>query len=392
MKQIRDRNLISLSLSQFGMAFSYNYIMVFLPFMIYKMSPYSPAETLLWIGWIMGSGNFMVAAATIFWGTMTSRFRPKWLYLAGMLVQITMFLLMGLTSSLHVLLGLRILHGLLGGASTIGLIIISSTSPRERISADIGLFQTFITLGMLVGPPLGAMAATAFGYRGAFFSACALLVIFWVFCHACVVEVPLQPRGRSFFGKGMINLKNAMAWALSFTISAQLFFMPSVLPDILRDFGVEKGAALNWAGVLIMSYTATAALGTFFFSRLSTRTGRIRIIVFLVFTGTVFQALLSFSRGIGDFAVIRLVQTGIIAGVIPILLSIFVGESNGDTIGFLNSSRFAGAALGPILATSILARSNPTTLYMSLSGLTLLSLLSFISVFRESPEPIRTAD
>ena len=85
MNQGKDRNLIFLSLSQFGMAFSYNYVMVFMPFLIYKITPYPPQQTLIWVGWIMGSANAVVAVSSVFWGTLTSRLRPKMLYLIGML-------------------------------------------------------------------------------------------------------------------------------------------------------------------------------------------------------------------------------------------------------------------------------------------------------------------
>ena len=389
MSQGTDRNLIFLSLSQFGMAFSYNYVMVFMPFLIYKISPYSPQETLIWVGWIMGSANAVVAVSSIFWGTLTSRFRPKMLYLIGMLIQIVMFLLMGFTSSLHVLLLLRILQGVFGGVSTIGLIIISSSSPRERISADIGLFQTFITLGHLTGPPLGALAASTFGYQGAFISASALLIVALLFCYVYVKDVPLQPKGETLLGRSMVNRRTLVGWMICFTVTAQLLFLPSVLPNILDGLHVEKTAALKWAGILIMLYTATATLGTFSLTRLSGRIGRNRMIILLVLLGTLFQSLLSLSRGVGDFAVIRMIQTGLIAATVPLVISIFAAESKAGAMGFLNSSRFAGAALGPVLATSILAYSNMTALYLSISGLTLLTLCGFIVVFKRPTDHSR---
>ena len=369
------------------MAFSYNYVMVFMPFLIYKISPYSPQETLIWVGWIMGSANAVVAVSSIFWGTLTNRFRPKMLYLIGMLIQVVMFLLMGFTSSLHVLLLLRILQGVFGGVSTIGLIIISSSSPRERISADIGLFQTFITLGHLTGPPLGALAASTFGYQGAFISASALLIVALLFCYVYVKDVPLQPKGETLLGRSMVNRRTLVGWMICFTITAQLLFLPSVLPNILDGFHVEKTAALKWAGILIMLYTATATLGTFSLTRLSGRIGRNRMIILLVLLGTLFQSLLSLSRGVGDFAVIRMIQSGLIAAVIPLVISIFAAESKAGAMGFLNASRFAGAALGPVLATSILAYSNLTALYLSISGLTLLTLCGFVVVFRKPTDP-----
>jgi DHA1 family multidrug resistance protein-like MFS transporter len=388
MNQGTDRNLIFLSLSQFGMTFSYNYIMVFMPFFIYRVTPYSPQETLIWVGLIMGSANFVVAFSSIYWGTLTSRVRPKRLYLMGMLSQTVVFLLMGFTSSLQVLLLLRILHGLFGGCSTIGLIIISCTSTRERISADIGLFQTFLTLGHLVGPPLGALAASAWGYQGAFISACALLVVVLLFCHIYVTDVPLQPKGEKLFGRSMVNQHTLIGWMICFTVTAQLLFLPSVLPNVLEGFHVEKTARLEWAGILIMFYTATATLGTFSLTRISGRIGRNRMIIFLVLLGTLFQSFLSLCRGVGEFTVIRMAQTGFIAATIPLVISIFAAESKGSAIGFLNSSRFAGAALGPILATSILAESNLTTLYLVISGLTLLPLFAFAFFFKATPDHV----
>ena len=112
------------------------------------------------------------------------------------------------------------------------------------------------------------------------------------------------------------------------------------------------------------------------------------MIVSLVLLGTLFQILLSLSRGVLDFTIIRMLQTGLIAAVSPLVISIFAAESKGGAIGFLNSSRFIGGALGPVLATYILAQSNLTTLYLFISGLTLLSLLGFTSSFKPTdPHP-----
>ncbi len=106
------------------------------------------------------------------------------------------------------------------------------------------------------------------------------------------------------------------------------------------------------------------------------------MIISLVLVGAFLQALLALSRGISDFAAIRIAQTGVIAGVLPLIISIFAADSGGDVIGFLNSSRFAGAAVGPILATSILAHSGVTALHGALSGLSVLSLIGFLIAFR----------
>jgi len=64
------------------------------------------------------------------------------------------------------------------------------------------------------------------------------------------------------------------------------------------------------------------------------------------------------------------------------VISIFAAEQKSGVIGLLNSARFAGNALGPIMATSVLALSNLTSLYLLISGLTLFALFAFRFSFR----------
>jgi hypothetical protein len=65
------------------------------------------------------------------------------------------------------------------------------------------------------------------------------------------------------------------------------------------------------------------------------------------------------------------------AMTVPLVISVFAAEVRGGTLGFLNSVRFVAGFVGPILATSILAFSNLTALYVVISGMTLLVLVAF---------------
>jgi DHA1 family multidrug resistance protein-like MFS transporter len=386
MNKGNNRNLIFISLSQLGMAFSYNFVMVFLPFSIFKISPYSYQETLIWVGLIMAAPSIVAAVTSTFWGSLTSRFSPKSLYLRGLLSHAVLFLWMGFTTNLYVLLLLRLLQGVLGGTSTVGLIIVSSSSSKERISEDIGFFQTAFTLGQLIGPPIGALAAAVFGYKGAFVSASVVLFATAALCYLNVTEVPHQPKQERFFGPSTINRRTIIGWMLCFTATVQLMFLPSVLPNVFENFNIERVIALKWAGIVVMLYTATAMMGTYFWSKLSVRIRRDKMILTLIIFGTFFQLLLSISQGIVDFVLIRMAQTGLIAATIPLIISIFATELRGGVIGFLNSARFAGNAVGPIIATSVLAFSNLTILYLFISGMTILALSSFKFLFKNVEE------
>lgn len=384
-EQPSRRNLIFISFSQFGAAFSFNFINVFFPFYIFHISPYPFQETLLWVGAILGSTGLVTAATSTFWGSLTHRFSPKGLYLRAIIAHSIMLLLMGFTTNLHLLLLLRILQGLIGGISTIGLIIVSSSSLKERISMDMGIYQSSMTLGQLVGPPLGSLGAVLLGFHGAFISASAVLFASSIFCYLFVTDVPKLPREERSSLWTILDQRIIVAWLLCLTASIQLMFLPSVLPNVFEQFQIEKTLGLKLAGTVVMLYTITAMIGTYLWSWLSRRYGLKKMITYLFGFGILFQALLALSRGIIDFTVIRMIQTGLIAVTIPLIFSLFLSEPKGGTIGFLNSARFTGVALGPIIATSILAFSSLEVLYLSISALSLLALVGFKFFFKQPP-------
>ena len=379
------KNVISVSFSQFGNAFSSNFVQIFFPFYILKISPYPVQYTLLWTGAIMGASSLCAALTSPFWGSLTHRFSPKLLYLRSLMVNAVSFFLMGFTTDLHLLFILRVIQGLAAGTSTIGLIIVSSSSPKEMVSSNIGLFQSSITLGQLIGPLLGSLAAVTFGYKGSFIAASCVFFSSFIFCYLYVMDIPLLPKKERSRGWTTLDKRIIIGGLLCFTAMVQIAFLPSVLPNVFAAFHYEQATALKLAGSVVLCYTATAMIGIYVWSRLSRRMGLYRTITILFVLGILLQSMLAFSRGIVDFTIIRMLQTGFVAATFPLIISVFASGSKGSTIGFLNATRFAGNALGPMLATSILAYTNLTTLYFFISGITLLAFLGFRAFFKSSP-------
>jgi DHA1 family multidrug resistance protein-like MFS transporter len=372
-----NRGVFFIAVSQFGSAFSFHCIFTFIPFYIIKISPYGPKETMIWTGMIMGAANIVAFFTASFWGGLTSRFRPKLLYERAMILTGVLVFLMGFTSNLHLLLVLRILQGLLGGVSTIGLILISSLSSRERLHKDISLFQNSLTAGQLVGPPVGAYLVSLFGYLVPFIFSFFVLSVSTIFCYLYVEDIPLQKREH----QRKIQFKRSLllGWALCFIATIHITFLPSILPIVLMGFDLTEDVALRSAGFIIMLYTGTAILGNHLLSLLASRVSVLKVIAMACLIAAVFQIAMILSRGVLSLSVLRMFQMGFIAAVIPLTFSIYVREISGKWIGFLNSSRFVGGAIGPFMATSVLAYSSLLTLYLLIAGLTLIILWAFLA-------------
>jgi MFS family permease len=170
-----------------------------------------------------------------------------------------------------------------------------------------------------------------------------------------------------------------LGWILSLMITVHITFLPGILPKILEGFQLTGNAALNSAGLIISFYTGTSLLGNYFLSRLSSRIGLRRVITLSCLLGSLFQISLILASGVWSFTLIRMIQMGFIAVVFPLTISIFARDAGGKILGFLNSSRFVGGAVGPLMATSVLAYSNLLTLYTLIAGLTLGSLWAFLA-------------
>jgi MFS transporter, DHA1 family, multidrug resistance protein len=365
-----------IALSQFGLAFSFNVVMAFMPFYIIKISTYRPHETMVWIGLIMGLNSFVSAAVAPFWGSLTSKFRPKSLFERAFLFNGIIFLLMGFAGSLPMLLGLRLIQGALGGASTIGLFMISEISPKDRLAADLSLFQGSMTAGQLLGPPVGAYAAAHLGYRSPFLLSFLLVGVLLLLSHLYVVDVPKKAPNldrKIHFNRGIL-----WGWVIIFIATIHLTFLPSILPYVLKGFGLVGEKALKSAGFIMMGYTATALIGNYVISRLTPRAKLKGMMAVLCLISAFLQLLLFFSGGVIGFATIRMLQAGAIAAVIPMVMANFALELGGTGIGFLNSARFAGNGFGPLMATSVVAASNLLTLYLLIAVSTAGSILTFL--------------
>jgi MFS transporter, DHA1 family, multidrug resistance protein len=378
-----------ISLSQFWVNFSFNFMFAFLPFYINRISSYTQEQTLLWTGMIFGATSMAVAFSGPFWGSLTHRISPKFLYLAGLTVHCLTFIVMAFTTSLPIFLFIRVLQGFFGGTATIGVIMISLTESKQ-MPRDIGIFQSSITFGQLIGPTLGSLGVAFLGYRGCFLSAGAVVAATLVLCHFFVPS----PRYRRTVGeqeqRKHVSRTVLITWLLCLAAQVQLMLLPSILPNVFKTLGFGHEKALQSAGLVITLYTFTSMVGTYVFSSLTRRVGTLRLITMLMIGGILLQGALVFPRGIVGFTTIRMIQTGLIAAVIPLGLALFADTAGGFTMGFLYSSRFVGNAIGPVLATSLVAYSSIPALYLSVSLFSLIVLVLFRLMFPKPEEVIRT--
>ena len=372
-RQAKRRDFVVVSTTQFFLAFALNFMLVFLPFYVHGISTLEEAATLRWIGLIMGAAPAMATFGSTFWGRLTDRFSPKALFERGMLSHAILVILMGFTTDLRLLFAISVVQGFFGGISTIGLIIVAASSTEDELARRMGVYQSALTLGQIFAPPLGAMAAAAFGFRGAFLTSGLMLFVVCLFCQFALSRIP--PRPKPSISETIPRRQIWLAWLVSLGGTMHIIFLPSVLPTILRGFDVPERQGLVTAGTIVFAYGIAAVAGSYGFSRLAGRVPAARLVLATALGASICQVLLYFGVGTVTFTLIRMMQTACAAGIFPLILAQIATRSEGKTIGFINTARFAGNALGPVAATFILAHSDLLTLYLVLGvGLALASV------------------
>ena len=361
--------------AQFGLAFSINFVFVFLPFYVRSISPFDEAATLRWTGLIMGGASLVATFVSPVWGYMTARRSPKHLFERALLSHAVALGLMAATTNLHLLLLLRLAQGFLGGLSTIGIIIVSATSPPEQMPRNMGYYQASMTLGQLVGPPVGALAAAAFGYRAAFLVTAALVGAIFVFSHRSLSLI--APRSVERAKTAMPLRRVAAFFGLSLAATVQITFLPSILPHVLRGLAVREDLQPVAAGLIVSAYALASILGSAGLSRMASRVGATRLIVWCGLAASVLQVVLLFGHAVWSFTLIRMAQTAAVSALPPLVMARVAEHGHGGTLGLVNASRFAGNTLGPILGTFILASGTLPPLYVTIAGLTLAALLGY---------------
>ncbi|HET6367268.1 MAG TPA: MFS transporter [Pseudomonadales bacterium] len=355
--------------------FAWSFVYVSLPFYIHRLSTLDEASTIRWTGWILGISPLITVVIAPISGRLAGRGDPKAFYMVVQLLQGIGFVLMALARTLPEMLGARLLLGLMGASSTFAF-IMAGQRPGGDMRRDISAIQSAMTLGQVLGPPVGAMAASRVGFQESFLLGGMLL---W----GCCVIVGLgAPAGR---GKTAAEgrpgrtslLEVATVCLLVLAGSSQVFFLTAILPQVLPPLGIPPADTLEVGGVVIFVTGLAAAVGSLAAPRLGELVGDLRAIVWFLGASSLLLALQALAPGVWSFSALRFFQVLCIAPIFPLSVAAIAQRSSGTAIGFLNSSRIGAAFVGPVVATTLVTVAPIWTVFVTLAafGLAVVPLL-----------------
>jgi len=263
----------------------------------------------------------------------------------------------------------RLILGAMGAASTLGFIMVGRGAEGGEVRRRIATLQSAMTVGQIIGPLFGAIAAARLGIRGSFVLGGTILLGCAALVHWAVPLPPLRAQGSSS-GRPVRTGEVAAVTLVVLGGSIQVFYFTSILPHVLPGLGVDAERTLEVGGVLIFVSGVAAALGALAVPRLGELFPERKLIGTLLIASSVSVAALAAVGSVWSYGGLRFVQVLSIAPVFPLIVSRVVQHAGGSTIGVINAARIGAGFIGPVVATTtLLAWTSPGVVYCLLAGI-----------------------
>lgn len=151
---------------------------------------------LTWSGWTITVYSLGQIVAMPMAGKLGDHFGRKRVFLAGIGVFVLASLACGFAGDIYVLVALRAVQAVGGGAfmpSATGIVAEHFGRHRDRA---VGMFTSIFPIGGIIGPILGGVLVTWFGWRMIFLVNVPIGVVLLVLSYKLIAESPRRPAGR----------------------------------------------------------------------------------------------------------------------------------------------------------------------------------------------------
>ena len=194
------KNLYSIWIAQFIAMIGMSMVIPFLPFYVRELGVTDPREVEIWSA-LSFAGPFISAfIMTPIWGSLGDKYGKKSMVLRAIFGLALSQLLIGLSENVIQLVILRVLQGGVSGFIAASLALVSATTPKEKSGYAIGVLQTSISAGTIIGPVLGGLLSDMTTYSTVFMITASICLISGILIFFIVKEPRIEKKGEKLYG------------------------------------------------------------------------------------------------------------------------------------------------------------------------------------------------
>ena len=393
------KNLPVLWLAVFLCCASYTMCVPFLPVYLLRELQVTQSEVNFWAG-ITFAVTFMGSAIMApYWGALADRVgQLKMALRAGYGLALTYFLT-GVCQDVYQLLLVRTLCGVIAGFVPACLSMASSSLPEERMGWGMGLMQTSLASGTIMGPLMGGYLSSWFGMRASFYVGSVALFIATTLVVFIVRDTSVITQGARKVSSLLADLRHALenreliyVMAMFFMVQTCVMLIQPLITLYVGQLMHTMGdAAVKASGVIFSLAGFTGIIAAPFWGKRGQRFGYVRTFCLVTFAAGFINLFQIFIGTVWQFAAIQFVYGLFLAGAVPNinanLTRVTAKEMRGKAFGLVTSAQQFGGVVGP-LAGGFLGTYLPTKYVLVITGCILMcvALYSYLTRVRASEE------
>jgi MFS transporter, DHA1 family, multidrug resistance protein len=361
-----QRNIYAIWSAQFLAMVGLTLIVPFLPFYLRVLGVRRLEEVERWSGFLFAAPFLVQMLTAPLWGVLGDRHGRKIMVLRAMAGIGTTNVLSAFVSHVGQLLVIRAVQGGVSGFVAAGNALVTASIPPHRMGAALGMLQTSLTAGGIIGPLFGGALADLVGYRNVFLItgatcfAAAAVVFFGAQEHATPARARTAGPGVwanvVFFFQSPALRTTGM---LLCTSQIAIMTVEPIFSVYVTTLRVPPERVATVAGVLFSVTGFAAMLGAPLWGRTADRSGEQRVLVLTLGGAAVAYAAQFWAGTPWEVFVFRAALGFFSGGMLPPLYAIVARatppERLGGIMGLTSSAIMLGSVIGPLLGGGLAA-------------------------------------
>jgi DHA1 family multidrug resistance protein-like MFS transporter len=360
------RNLYVIWLATFASLAGGHLAMPFLPLFIQQdLGVSDPGQAAIWSGLANAASGLAMATMAPIWGSLADRHGRKPMLVRAQFGMGAANVVSAFVGAPWQLVGVRAVQGMFSGVVGASRALVATSVPRDRVAYAMGLIQSAIFLGQTLGPTLGGVLASAFGFRATLIGTGCVNSVAGILALLFIRETT-TPSSRKpvSFRAGIAEVVKSRPLALLIVLQMLATVANSgtrpVLPLFLGAIDPEHDVAVT-AGLAFAVLGLAGAVASVAASRGGERIGLKRLMVVSAVGAAVFSATVA-AATTPTMALLILLCVGLFQGAVACCIAAMVSlyapaNRQATAFGVATSAQAisigSGPLLGGILASAI---------------------------------------
>ncbi|MWC27100.1 MFS transporter [Paenibacillus sp. MMS18-CY102] len=339
---------------------SYTMVIPLLPLFLPELGVEN--DSIYWWAGVVQSSAFLVGAVMApLWGSMADKYGKRKMVIRAGLSLSVVYALTALVHSPWELVGIRLLHGFVGGFVPASMAIVASIAPERRMGWSLGMMQAATMTGSIMGPLLGGLLSHAFGQRQSFIVAASFILLATIAVMLFVKEGKAgtpstnspEPAVRGAYRAALHNrqLINLLLLLLLFQLSVNMV-QPLLTLHIADMRGNVQDVAAT-AGFVLSLIGIAGILASPQWGKMGEKSGYLRVLIICLIASGCVISLQYFVHELWLFTIVQFTFGLFLAGIVPVVNTLVVRSTDtafrGRSFGMTTSANQLGSLLGPLI-------------------------------------------